>query len=184
MTPHRPPPSIATALAVLLGIALMASASAQTTYRWVDRTTGQTVYSDQPPPPGVRYTTQGSTRESETSEAMASDAPSSPSYAVRQAAAKYPVVLYTAAHCTEPCQQARSLLNGRGVPFAERMLASPKDIEDFSKRFGESAGIPSLSVGQQIVSGLENGAWNNLLDLAGYPKTAPYGSKPSGGLSK
>ena len=46
------------------------------------------------------------------------------------------------------------------------MLASPKDIEDFSKRFGESAGIPSLSVGQQTVSGLENGAWNNLLDLA------------------
>lgn len=67
---------------------------------------------------------------------MAGDAPSSPSYAVRQAAAKYPVVLYTAAHCTEPCQQARSLLNGRGVPFAERMLARP-DIEDFSKRFGK-----------------------------------------------
>ena len=29
-------------------------ASAQTTYRWVDKTTGQTVFSDHPPPPGVK----------------------------------------------------------------------------------------------------------------------------------
>ncbi|MDQ5907446.1 MAG: hypothetical protein QG590_1931, partial [Pseudomonadota bacterium] len=27
-------------------------------------------------------------------------------------------------------------------------------------------------------------AWNNLLDLAGYPKTAPFGSKPSGAFAK
>ena len=61
----------------------------------------------------------------------------------------------------------------------ERMLGTPKDIEDFTKRFGDAAGIPSMSVGQQTVSGLETGAWNNLLDLAGYPKTAPYGSQPA-----
>ena len=40
-----------------------------------------------------------------------------------------------------------------------------------------------MSVGQQTVSGLETGAWNNLLDLAGYPKTAPYGSQPSGSFT-
>ena len=184
MTPHRPPPSIATALAVLLGIALTASASAQTTYRWIDRTTGQTVYSDQPPPPGVRYTTQGSTRETETSEAMASDAPSSPSYAVRQAAAKYPVVLYTAAHCTEPCQQARSLLNGRGVPFSEKLLTSPEEAAEIARQMGNETFVPGLKVGSQTFPGFEAGSWNNLLDLAGYPKTAPYGSKPSGALPR
>lgn len=179
MLPHRHTLSV---LAVLLGVVLTTPAAAQTTYRWIDKASGQTVYSDQPPPPGVRYSTQGRTSTGEASDEASTTAPSSPSspsYAVRQAAAKYPVVLYTAAHCTDPCQQARTLLNGRGVPFAERMLGTPKDIEDFTKRFGDAAGIPSMSVGQQTVSGLETGAWNNLLDLAGYPKTAPYGSKPA-----
>ena len=159
--------------AVLFCAALAAAlpCGAQTTYRWIDKT-GQTVFSDQPPPPDVRVIETRQGRGQEDEQPLP--------YATRQAAEKYPVVLYTTANCTEICASARALLNGRGVPFAERMLASPKDIEDFSKRFGESAGIPSLSVGQQTVSGLENGAWNNLLDLAGYPKTAPYGSKPSG----
>jgi hypothetical protein len=44
--------------------------------------------------------------------------------------------------------------------------------------------VPALKVGKQSFRGFEAAAWNNLLDLAGYPKTAPYGSKPSGGLAK
>ena len=44
--------------------------------------------------------------------------------------------------------------------------------------------VPALKVGNQRVRGFEAGAYDNLLDLAGYPKTAPYGSKPSGGLSQ
>ena len=172
-------------LAVLLCAALSPPSLAQTTYRWIDRTTGQTVYSDHPPPAGVRYTTQGGAlRESGEGAPPSADgptpAPTSPSYTVRQTAARYPVVLYTAAHCTDPCQQARALLNGRGVPFTERTLGEAKAIEEFAKRFGDTAGIPALSVGQQTINGLESGAWNNLLDLAGYPKTAPYGSKPQG----
>ena len=37
---------------VVLAIALALSplATAQTTYKWIDKTTGRTVYSDQPPP--------------------------------------------------------------------------------------------------------------------------------------
>jgi len=35
-----------------------------------------------------------------------------------------------------------------------------------------------------MVYPFETGAYSNLLDLAGYPKTAPYGAKPSGGLAK
>ena len=40
---------------ILLAAALTASplAGAQTTYRWVDQKTGQTVFSDQPPPPAA-----------------------------------------------------------------------------------------------------------------------------------
>ena len=43
------------ALALFITFSFATSlASAQTTYRWVDKTTGQTVFSDQPPPPGVK----------------------------------------------------------------------------------------------------------------------------------
>ena len=54
MLPHRHTLSV---LAVLLGVVLTTPAAAQTTYRWIDKASGQTVYSDQPPPPGVRYST-------------------------------------------------------------------------------------------------------------------------------
>ena len=41
---------------VFLIVALLAAAnaSAQETYRWVDQKSGQTIFSDQPPPPGAK----------------------------------------------------------------------------------------------------------------------------------
>ncbi len=162
----------------LLSLALLAAtlAQAQTTYRWIDKNTGQTVYSDQPPPAGVKLlATQ--------SDASSGNEPQLP-YATRQAAAKFPVTLYTAANCTDICKQARDLLNGRGVPFSEKMLNSQEDIVELSKRIGSEASIPSLLVGSQSFKGFESGAWNNLLDLAGYPASAPYGAKPSGAFAK
>ena len=98
---------------ILLAAALSATTlvSAQTTYRWVDQASGQTVYADQPPPPGTPGVVKvgGEAREA---------APQVP-YATRQAAEKYPVTLYTAASCTDACTQARDLLNQRGVPFIQ-----------------------------------------------------------------
>lgn len=147
-----------------------------TTYRWVDKTTGQTVYSDQPPPPGAKQvvTLSGQQR---------GDEPQMP-FATRQAAEKFPVTLYTAANCTDVCKQARDLLNGRGVPFSEKMLKTEEETAELAKKLGGEASVPSLFVGQQSFKGLESGAWNNLLDLAGYPKSAPYGAKPSGTFAK
>ena len=164
---------------VLLAAALAGTsvAGAQTTYRWVDQASGQTVYADQPPPPG----TPGVVRVG--SEAREAE-PQIP-YATRQAAEKHPVTLYTAASCTDPCSQARDLLNQRGVPFSEKMLNTEEEQAEFSKLMGsKDVMVPSLVVGQQRFRGLESGAWNNLLDLAGYPKTAPYGAKPSGAFAQ
>ena len=161
-------------LAVLSAAVLAASlASAETTtYRWIDKATGQTIFSDQPPPPGAQnvVTRTGQSR---------GDEPQVP-YATRQAAEKFPVTLYTSASCTDVCKQARDLLNGRGVPFAEKMLKSEEESAELARKLGSEASVPSLFVGQQSFKGLESVAWNNLLDLAGYPRSAPYGAKPSG----
>ena len=69
------------------------------------------------------------------------------------------------------------------MPFAEKMLQSQEDVAELKQLVGD-AFVPALKVGKQSFRGFEAGAWNNLLDLAGYPKSAPYGSKPSGGLAK
>ena len=159
---------------VVLAIALAFSslATAQTTYRWIDKTTGRTVYSDQPPPPGVKLI--------ETRESPAAGEERQLPFATRQAAQKYPVTLYTAVNCTEACANARAMLNGRGIPFTEKILKTEEEVAEAAKLMGNESFVPGLQVGTQHFPGFESGAWNNLLDLAGYPKTAPYGAKPSG----
>lgn len=163
---------------VLAGAALLtaASAGAQTTYRWIDKNSGQTVFSDQAPPADAKQVVK------QTGAAQVDD-PQLP-YATRQAADKFPVTLYTTANCVEACQQARSLLNARGIPFAEKMLKSEQEFAELARLLGGEAGVPSLLVGQQSLRGLADDAWNNLLDLAGYPKSAPYGARPSGAFAK
>lgn len=166
------------ALAVFsaLAVTLALPADAQTTYRWIDKATGKTVFSDQPPPPGAKVI--------QTKESKAPAEEAQVPYAVKQAAEKYPVVLYTAANCIEACKQGRDLLNGRGVPFSEKMLSKDEEIAELSAKLGGEVSVPTLFVGQQNFKGYEAGAWNNLLDLAGYPKSAPYGAKPSGAFAK
>lgn len=154
---------------------LATSAGAQSTYHWIDGT-GKSVYSDQPPPPGVKII---ATKEGKA----ASDDKPLP-YATRQAAEKYPVTLYTTPSCTEACADARGLLNGRGIPFSEKMLKSQEEAASLAKEQGGEARFPTIKVGPQSFVGFEAGAWTNLLDLAGYPKAAPYGSKPSGAFAK
>lgn len=151
-------------------------ASAQTTYRWIDPQTGTTVISDQKPPPGARQIVKRDGTDSGSE-------PQIP-YATRQAAEKFPVTLYTATNCADPCTQARGLLNARGVPFSEKILQTPDEIAELTRLLGSEAGAPSVIIGRQNFKGFEAAAWNNLLDLAGYPKSAPYGAKPSGTPAK
>jgi len=164
-------------LALLSAALLTASlANAQITYRWVDKDSGQTIFSDHPPPPGAKNVVTITASERIDEEQLP--------YATRQAAEKFPVTLYTAATCVEECKQARDMLNRRGIPFSEKMLKTNEESAELSKILGSEAAVPSLIVGQQSFRGLDSGAWNNLLDLAGYPKSPPYGARPSGAFSR
>ena len=164
---------------ILLCTALLTASTAiaqSTTYRWVDKTTGQTVYSDQPPPPGAQQVVKMTGEERGKEQQLP--------YATRMASEKFPVTLYTAANCIDECKTARNLLNGRGIPFAEKMLKTQEETAELGKLLGSEAAVPSLVVGRQSFKGYESDAWNNLLDLAGYPKSAPYGAKASGAFAK
>ncbi len=141
-------------------------------FRWVDSATGRTVISDTPPPRSARDV-------SKTKDPSSN--PEGYGYAARKAAESFPVILYTSADCLAECKQARELLNGRGVPFSEKMVQSAEDHAALKALVGD-AFVPSLKVGKQSTRGFEAASYNNLLDLAGYPKSAPPGRKPSGGL--
>jgi hypothetical protein len=44
---------------------------------------------------------------------------------------------------------------------------------------GNDGSVPALKAGAQKIDHFKASPWNGLLDLAGYPKTSPYGGKPS-----
>ncbi|MDR3323093.1 MAG: glutaredoxin family protein [Zoogloeaceae bacterium] len=162
----------------ILALACCAAAQAQT-WRWTD-TSGRTVYSDLPPPGNARNVVRissGGNNEYSNEELP---------FATRQAAQKYPVTLYTGANC-DPCTQARELLNKRTIPFTEKSVQSEADINELVAQVGGKT-LPGLRVGSQKVQGFEPFTYNNVLDLAGYPKasagsTLPPPSPPQPGLT-
>lgn len=134
-------------------------------YRWVDKS-GKVHYGD--------------TRTPDAADAAKKKLSSSPAtgdeglpFETRRASQNFPVTLYVADNCAEPCKQARNLLRQRGVPFTEKNLATPEEISAFKRTTGAET-VPVLSVGKNSLKGYQAEPWHNELDAAGYPKTAPY----------
>nr|MBL8409818.1 glutaredoxin family protein [Dechloromonas sp.] len=158
---------------LIIGLAMASVCVQAQTYRWID-SAGRTVISDTPPPGQAKAVTR-------TGDGTTSD--DNLPFSIKKAMESFPVTLFTSSDCVDDCRKARDLLNSRGVPFNEKIVQKQDDVEELKQLVGD-AFVPTLRVGKQGQRGFEAGAYNNLLDLAGYPKTAPYGSKPSGGLSK
>ena len=146
---------------MLFGCAIMSSAAfAQYKYVAPD---GRITYSDQPPPRNARAV--------EEKKVVAAAAPNvSLPFEVQQATSKYPVTIYTGDKCA-PCDEARSYLRNRGVPFAEKTVSSNDDIALF-KQQSPDATAPVLIVGARKSVGFSQTAWSGLLDSAGYPQTS------------
>lgn len=149
--------------AALFGLlALPVLCIAQTTYRWTDPNTGSTIFSDQPPPAHIKRSTKTEAPEPKDEKQQ--------SFATKTAAEKFPVVLFTATNCQEPCQQARSLLNARNVPFREKLVQpGTPELGELKQATGGEM-VPSIVVGTQSYKGFDAYAWNSLLDLAMYPR--------------
>ncbi|MFZ3018254.1 MAG: glutaredoxin family protein [Gallionella sp.] len=136
-------------------------------YRWVDEK-GKVHYGDAPPP-------VVDVEKKKFSDAVPnSDLP----YAARRAQQNFPVTLYVADNCTDVCKQARELLNKRGIPFAEKNLVTKEEIDAFKAASGGD-NVPVLGVGKAYIHGFNDGRWHSELDIAGYPKVAPYRPRPA-----
>src|SRR3990172_173607 len=133
-------------------------------YRWVDNS-GRVYYGDLPPADAVNVEVMKATRSDVPNEYIP--------YESRKAQQNFPVVLYVALSCGELCTQARSLLSKRGIPYSEKMVRSKEEIDDF-KRLTGSEIVPTLAVGKTILKVFQPERWHGELDIAGYPKIAPY----------
>jgi glutaredoxin len=89
---------------------------------------------------------------------------------LRNAASRFPVVIYTGVDCV-PCVSARSLLTRRGVPFTEKTVSSEEDIKALQAMAGV-ARVPFATIGSQHVRGFSETEWTEYLDAAGYPKAS------------
>ncbi len=89
---------------------------------------------------------------------------------VREAATRYPVMLYTTANCA-PCDEGRRMLKQRGIPFTERQVLTGEDTESLQKLTGGRE-TPVMVVGTQVNRGFNSDVWGQYLDAAGYPSTS------------
>ena len=151
-------------LPLLILLTLCSTAQAGS-YRWVDES-GKVHYGDVPAP-DIKQAEKK--KFSDIKDAPNADLP----YEARRALLNFPVTLYVADNCKEPCQKARELLNKRGIPFSEKSLSDPREIEEFSKASGSDR-LPAASIGKTWLSGFLAEQWNSELDIAGYPRVTSY----------
>jgi glutaredoxin len=131
-------------------------------YRWTDAQ-GVVRYTDTPPPATAKNVQKLSVAAPKPAAAP------QVSFEMQRLQRDYPVTLYTSPNCKEGCDAARAALNKRGVPFKEAQVWNPETNEEL-KRVAGAAEVPTLAVGTSAHRGFELGAWDSLLDSAGYPK--------------
>ncbi|MEQ1742171.1 MAG: glutaredoxin family protein [Candidatus Nitrotoga sp.] len=165
---------------VWTGLIALASVSVQADglYRWVDKS-GKVHYGDSPAADAAAV------EKKKFGAAPTVDVNDLP-YAARQAKHNFPVTLYIAENCGDPCKQAREFLNKRGIPFTENNVRTQEELDAFKKLSG-SASVPTLSVGKTWFKGFQAEQWGGGLDTAGYhpapsnqpqPPANPITTKP------
>jgi glutaredoxin len=150
---------------VLIALALPAQAQQ---YRWTDEK-GQTRVTDTPPPPGAKNVR----RIGEAPAKPAAEAPQQMPFELQKLQKDFPVSLYTAPICKEPCALARAALNKRGIPFTEVQVWNTETLEQLKKVSGNDS-VPVLVVGRSVQNGFEQGRYDALLDSAGYPASGVF----------
>lgn len=137
-------------------------AQAQTLYRIVGPD-GRITFSDKPPATPAAKVTPLSADGKDTGTANASLP-----YELRQVASRYPVTLFTGQECS-PCDEGRTLLRSRGIPFSEKTVTTNEDAESL-KRLADTTSLPLLTIGSQQIKGYSSPEWTQYLNAAGYPE--------------
>ena len=152
-------------LAAVLAVAVCAAgaAQAQALYRWTDAQGGVHI-TDTPPPASAKHIRV-------IGPPSAGGPATQEPYELTVALREFPVTLYTAPQCGDPCEQARAALNRRGVPFSEVLVADGATREELKRVADGAEEVPVLFVGRSTQKGFHQESYDSLLDAARYPKT-------------
>jgi len=150
-------------LAIL--ITLLCAPVAEAQFKWVDGD-GRIGYGDKPPP---------GAHDVESLAGYVKGARGDPQsqlpFQLQRTMKDFPVTLYAMSDCA-PCDAGRSLMKARAIPFAERTIRSPDDVQALKKLTGTDQ-LPAVQIGSRIVTGFNRAAWDEALDLAGYARANP-----------
>ncbi len=145
-----------------IALAMLAVAGvADAQYRWRDPS-GQINYGDMPPSDALDLK-----RVDSRTTATVNDPGTALPFELRRASSQYPAVLYVSSGCV-PCDNGRAFLRQRGVPFAERTIDSPDDLDELRRVTG-IAKVPVLTLGRERLAGFQPADWAAALDAASYP---------------
>ena len=142
-----------------------ASLAAQAQYKVVGPD-GRVTYTDRPESPASGAKVQ--TMRGGTVQAAPAVAAVALPIELRNVAVRFPVTLYTGNEC-QPCDNARKLLQQRGIPFTERTVSTDDDVIALQRLSGGRS-LPAMLVGSQALRGFLDSEWQSTLDLAGYPR--------------
>lgn len=146
---------------LLLTLLFATSAQAQM-YKWVGAD-GKVTYSDTPPPGSAKHVEE---------KALGGDSTTNPAlpFELSRAVKTYPVTLYTTKKC-EPCEQGRSMLQQRGIPYTEKTVNTNEELAKF-RSLSDKPQFPLLTVGSQKQQGFQSIEWDAMLTAASYPATS------------
>lgn len=163
-------------LAVLAGLCATAT-EAQTLYRIVGPD-GRVTYTDRPPAGATGAVVGAAGAPRAAASGVAGEPPGSGAQALamagwpaplRTAAARFPVTFFAAEACP-PCDEARRLLQRRGIPYTEKRVRTEEDARRLEQLTGGRL-VPAATIGRQALSGFQEQDWQGWLDSAGYPRT-------------
>lgn len=157
-------------LPLSLSLCIVLSVDAQTVYRWVDKD-GKVHYGDSPPP-------ENKTVQQKNMKAGQGINTDNLPFAVRDAMQRNPVTAFLSTACGQLCDNARSLLAKRGIPYTVKdPEVNPADAEALTKLAG-GLEVPFLQVGDRSIRGFTEESWNSALDAGGYPRVNPFSKAP------
>lgn len=153
-------------------VALLAALPALAQYKVVGPD-GRVTYTDRPPADATAKVTELGRRNS-LAPAPATGLP----VELQRLSDRFPVTLFVTASCS-PCDTGRQLLQQRGIPYSERLVANNDDIAALERTVGGRT-LPALTVGGQALRGFNPNDWTSYLDAAGYPRESrlPRGWTP------
>jgi len=144
---------------ILLALGVTSSASAAKLYKWVDEY-GNVSYQDSPPPDEVEY----------EEKALRGAATEGGDYGelMQAASDSAPITLYSVAAC-DSCDLIRLHLDKQGVPYAEKDAAEDIEVQEELKAKTGALQVPTLSIGENVLTGYSKSSIDQALVDAGYP---------------